>query len=136
MTGDLLPIGRVARETGTTVSAIRYYEEIGLVAPQARVGGKRRFHPDVVGRISFIRRAQEVGFSLDEIRLILTDHVGGWPDLVDEKIATLTERRAKLDWMISMLGEIRDCGCDAVALCPRSDDLAEFPIDLIHVAER
>ena len=56
---DLLPIGEVARSTGLAVSAVRYYDEIGVITASARVGGKRRFDPDTVGRVSFIRRAQE-----------------------------------------------------------------------------
>lgn len=127
MNVELVPIGEIAAETGATVSAIRYYEELGLVEAELRVGGKRRFHPDTIGRVSFVRRAQQTGFSLDEIRLILDDEAGGWIDLVDDKIANLRQRRDELDWMLSMLAEIRDCGCDAVASCPRSDMFEPFP---------
>ena len=69
----LLPIGEVAETTGIAVSAVRYYADIGVISTASRVGGKRRFDADTVGRVSFIRRAQEVGFSLDEIRRILDD---------------------------------------------------------------
>jgi len=126
---ELLPIGAIASETGATVSAIRYYEQLGMIEARTRVGGKRRFHPDTIGRVSFIRRAQEVGFTLGEIRLILDDGAGEWLDLVDDKIADLAKRRKKLDWMILMLGEIRECGCDAVASCPRSDVLQGYVPD-------
>ncbi len=127
MTVELLPIGAIGTETGATVSAIRYYEELGMIHARTRVGGKRRFHPDTIGRVSFIRRAQEVGFTLGEIRLILDDDAGGWQGLVDEKIADLAKRREKLDWMISLLSEIRDCGCEIVASCPRGDLLEKYP---------
>ncbi len=116
----LLPIGEVADSTGVAVSAVRYYDEIGVITATARVGGKRRFDPDTVGRVSFIRRAQEAGFSLEEIRTILDDAQGGWHYLVEEKLAELSERRDRLDTMIAMLGEIRDCGCEVVASCPRA----------------
>ncbi len=116
----LLPIGAVADSAGVAVSAVRYYDEIGVITATARVGGKRRFDPDTVGRVSFIRRAQEAGFSLEEIRTILDDAQGGWHDLVEEKLAELSERRDRLDTMIAMLGEIRDCGCEVVASCPRA----------------
>ena len=116
----LLPIGAVADSAGVAVSAVRYYDEIGVITATARVGGKRRFDPDTVGRVSFIRRAQEAGFSLEEIRTILDDTQGGWHDLVEEKLAELSERRDRLDTMIAMLGEIRDCGCEVVASCPRA----------------
>jgi len=126
---ELLPIGGIAAQTGATVSAIRYYEELGMIEARTRVGGKRRFHPDTIGRVSFIRRAQEAGFALGEIRLILDDDAGGWLGLVDDKIADLAKRREKLDWMISMLREIRDCGCQVVASCPRADLLEGYPTD-------
>ncbi len=119
-TVDLLPIGEVARSTGVAVSAVRYYDEIGVITASARVGGKRRFDPGTVGRVSFIRRAQEAGFSLDEIRTILDETQGGWHGLVEDKLAELSERRDRLDTMINMLAEIRDCGCEAVASCPRA----------------
>lgn len=115
----LLPIGEVARNTGVAVSALRYYDQIGVITASTRVGGKRRFDPDTVGRVSFIRRAQEAGFTLDEIRMVLNDEQGGWRGLVEDKMAELSERRDRLDVMIAMLGEIRDCGCEVVASCPR-----------------
>ncbi len=116
---DLLSIGEVARSTGIAVSAVRYYDEVGLVSAVARVGGKRRFEPGTVGRVSFILRSREAGFSLDEIRLILGDEDGGWRHLVESKLVELAERRDRLDTMIGMLTEIRDCGCEVVAACPR-----------------
>ncbi len=116
----LLPIGQVADSTGVTVSAVRYYDEIGVITATTRIGGKRRFDPDTVGRVSFIRRAQEAGFSLDEIRTLLDDTQGGWRDLVEDKLAELSERRERLDVMISMLGDMRDCGCEVVSSCPRA----------------
>ena len=114
----LLPIGEVAETTGIAVSAVRYYEDIGMISAATRVGGKRRFDTDTVGRVRFIRTAQEVGFSLEEIRTILDDELGGWRDLVDAKLVELHDRRNRLDTMISMLTEVRDCGCGAVASCP------------------
>ena len=123
MIAEQLTIGQVADRTGLAVSAIRYYDDIGLLDPLERVGGKRRFPLSAVGRISFVRRSQEAGFSLDEIVLILDDTTGGWRELVDAKRRDLLERRARLDTMIDMLSEISDCGCEIVAECPRVDAL-------------
>ncbi len=115
---DLLAIGEVAKTTGISVSAVRYYEEIGVISSATRVGGKRRFDPATIGRVSFIQRAKEAGFSLEEIGTILDDETGIWRVLVDDKLIELIERRDRLDTMISMLAEIRECGCGAVAACP------------------
>ncbi len=115
----LLPIGEVAEATGIAVSAVRYYADIGVISSAARVGGKRRFDPATIGRVTFIQRAQEAGFSLEEIGTILDDETGSWRVLVADKLIELTERKDRLETMISMLAEIRDCGCGAVASCPQ-----------------
>lgn len=121
MTTELLAIGEVASSAGTTVTTVRYYDDIGMIRSAARVGGKRRFDPATVGRISFIRRARDVGFTLDEIRHILDDGMADWPGLVDAKLAELSDRRRRLDTMIDLLTEVRACGCEVVSECPRLD---------------
>lgn len=119
---DELAIGAVADATGLAVTAIRYYDEIGIIEPSSRIGGKRRFASETVGRISFIRRAQDAGFSLDEIARLLDDRSGGWNQLVTDKLDELSERRARLDEMIAMIEEMARCGCEVVAECPRLDE--------------
>ena len=114
----LLPIGEVAEATGIAVSAVRYYADIGVISSAARFGGKRRFDPATIGRVTFIQRAQEAGFSLEEIGTILDDETGSWRVLVDDKLIELTERKDRLETMISMLAEIHKCGCGAVEACP------------------
>ena len=66
--GDLLPIGEVARRAGVAASALRYYEEEGLVAAVRPAGGQRRYPRSVLRRLAFVRAAQNVGLTLDEIR--------------------------------------------------------------------
>ncbi len=112
-------IGQVAQASGVSVSVIRYYDELGLVTPVRRVGGQRRFGPDAVSRVAFIRRAQATGFSLTDIKGLLDDQDGGWPGLVDRQLTELRRRRDELDVMISTLEEVRRCGCDVVAQCER-----------------
>ncbi len=118
MSGDqLLSIGEVAGSTGLTVSAVRYYNDVGLITEACRVGGKRRFEPETIARIGFVKRGQNAGFSLEEIGLMLDDRSGGWRDLVDAKLAELVQRRAGLDAMIETLRQVRACGCSAPARC-------------------
>lgn len=112
-----LAIGEVAQRTGLSVTTVRYYDDVALIAATHRVGGKRRFDSEVVGRVNFIRRAQDAGFSLDEIRLLLNDRAGTWPILVDAKLEELTKRRERLDTMIGLLAEVRECGCEAIETC-------------------
>ena len=121
MSDQLLSIGEVADSAGLAVSALRYYDEIGLIETTTRVGGKRRFDPDTIGRVNFVRRSQQAGFSLDEVRMILDDTAGGWREVVDSKLSELQQQRDRVDAMISLLNEIRDCGCQVVANCTRFD---------------
>ncbi len=116
---DLLAIGAVAEATGVSVSTLRYYDQIKLIAPTGRVGGKRRFDPASIGRINFVRRAQATGFSLEEIRAILDDSDGNWNEMVADKLAALRSQRGELDVTIRMLEEVSHCGCQVVAECPR-----------------
>ncbi len=120
MTGNagLLAIGDVARQTGLAVTAIRYYDEIGLINTVSRVGGKRRFDPETIGRVNFIKRAKDAGLSLEEIQTILEEQRSSWHALIEAKLTELSKRRASLDTMIGLLTEYRDCGCLTVASCP------------------
>lgn len=65
-------IGAIAREAGVGIDTIRYYERAGLLpAPQRRASGYRDYGADTVERLRFIRRAKDLGFTLDEIRELL-----------------------------------------------------------------
>ncbi len=113
-----LSIGEVAERTGVATSALRYYEAEGLISSERSEGGQRRFHRDMLRRIAFIRVAQRVGLSLDDIRSALamlpksrTPNKNDWARLsrawrpvLDEQIAVLERLRDQLD---SCIG----CGC-------------------------
>lgn len=115
---DLWPIGHIATAANTTVTTVRYYDEIGLIQSAARVGGQRRFHSDTIGRITFIRRAQDAGLNLEEIGAILSGDVGGWRELVASKRSELVDRRRAMDKMIALLDEVQECGCVTALTCP------------------
>ena len=89
-----------------------------MIAAAARVGGKRRFDPDTIGRVNFVKRGQQAGLSLDDIRTMLDETRDQWQTLVEAKLTELTEQRANLDTMIELLHEVRNCGCKAVSRCP------------------
>ena len=65
--GHDLAIGDLSRRTGVATSALRFYEEQGLIHAERTTGGQRRYHREVIRRVSFIRIAQQVGLSLGEI---------------------------------------------------------------------
>jgi MerR family transcriptional regulator, redox-sensitive transcriptional activator SoxR len=64
-------IGELARQIGIQPSAIRYYEEIGLMPSPPRIGGWRRYEASLVDRLQVIHTAREMGFSIEEIRTLL-----------------------------------------------------------------
>ncbi|MCD7099739.1 helix-turn-helix domain-containing protein [Stenotrophomonas sp. MMGLT7] len=69
---DLMTIGEAARATGTRAETIRYYEKIGLLpAPPRSAGNYRGYAPQDVARLGFVRRARELGFSIDHVRELL-----------------------------------------------------------------
>lgn len=131
----LLTIGDVARRTGLAVSAIRYYDDEGLVSARRTPGGKRMFIRSDIRRLSFILIAQKMGFSLDDIRTQLKQlPLERTPTKRDwEKISR--GFRSHLDQRIAMLERLRDrldgcigCGClslDDCKLYNPGDKMAE-----------
>lgn len=124
MMEELLPIGAVADRTGVATSALRYYEREGLVASERSAGGARRYRREVLRRVAFIRVAQRVGLTLEEIRAALAS-------LPDERTPSKAdwERlsrswRSRLDEEIAVLERLRDdltscigCGCLSLRVC-------------------
>ena len=94
-----IQIGRVSQQTGLSVDAIRFYEKQRLLEQPARTeGGFRLFHAEDVDRIQFIRRAQQLGLSLQEIRELLllqgddTETCSHVRDLLRAKVRTVREK--------------------------------------------
>jgi MerR family transcriptional regulator, redox-sensitive transcriptional activator SoxR len=121
---EQLSIGQVSERTGVAVSALRYYEREGLLRADRTEGGQRRFPREVIRRVSFVRIAQQVGLSLEEIRTALealpsdrTPTKGDWARLssawrsrLDEQIDSMTRLR---DDLTSCIG----CGCLSLKAC-------------------
>ena len=120
----LLTIGEISRRSGIATSALRFYEAERLIRSERNQSGHRRYHADVLRRVSFIRTAQLVGLSLGEIRQALSSLpdertptardwarlARSWQPQLDERIALLTRMRDQLD---SCIG----CGCLSMAKC-------------------
>src|ERR1700686_3240252 len=102
MPSDYLTIGETAERTGVAVSALRFYEREGLITARRSTGGQRRFHRDTLRRVAFVRVAQRVGLTLDEIRDALgTLPEGRTPNKADwERLSR--SWRPKLDQQIAM----------------------------------
>ena len=99
MDGDeLLTIGELAEATGVAASALRYWEELGLLPVPARVSGHRRYPPSAADDVGQILVLQESGFTLRDIRAVFTawsSDPAGWRALAEHKLAELDERIAR-----------------------------------------
>src|SRR3954452_8566033 len=94
---ELLPIGEVASRAGVATSAVRYYERRGLVAPDARVSGERRYGVDALRRLVFIGMLQDAGLSLDDIDgLLHAGAVAQWKAIASERLAALSDEINRL----------------------------------------
>jgi MerR family transcriptional regulator, redox-sensitive transcriptional activator SoxR len=124
MPEELLTIGEIAQRSGLATSAIRYYERIGLIRAERTPGNQRRYRRDVLRRIAFVRIAQRVGLTLEEIVDSLSDlpidkaptshdwerMTRGWRDRIDERIGILEALRGGLTACIG-------CGCLSLRTC-------------------
>ncbi|MBN9546192.1 MAG: helix-turn-helix domain-containing protein [Alphaproteobacteria bacterium] len=112
-----LDIAEVARASGMAASALRFYEEQGLIAPIGRHGLKRLFDPGVLERLKLIALGRAAGFSLAEIAAMFAE--GGRPRIDRRKLAAKAD---ELDRTIRELGALRD-GLRHAAACPARDHL-------------
>lgn len=121
---DLLTIGEVADRSGVAPSALRYYETQGLIISTRTTGNQRRYHRSTLRRVAFVRSAQRVGLTLEEVSAALATLPSGrapsradwarlsrsWRPRIDAQIERLERLRDRLD---SCIG----CGCLSLARC-------------------
>jgi DNA-binding transcriptional MerR regulator len=95
--GELLTIGELARRTGVAPSALRYYEEVGLLPAPARVGGQRRYPQSAVTVVAVIRLHSDAGFTLAEQKALMApgDDAPDWRELAQRKLAELDAQIAR-----------------------------------------
>jgi MerR family redox-sensitive transcriptional activator SoxR len=120
---DDMAISDVARVFGLRTSAIRYYEQIGILPKPVRKNGKRRYDKSVLFRLEVVQRARESGFTLEEIRELFfgfqptTPPPKRWHKLSERKITELRARMKQLKLMETLLKQIQGCRCDALEEC-------------------
>ncbi|MCO5063726.1 MAG: Cu(I)-responsive transcriptional regulator [Rhizobiaceae bacterium] len=128
-------VGQAARKSGLPAKTIRYYEDIGLIAPARASNGYRDYSSDDIHRLAFLRRARGLGFSIDncrqlmalyqdrsrasqDVRMIALEHVAE----IEEKIGELEAMRKTLQRLVSA------CHGDERPDCPILDDIAGEPL--------
>ena len=123
-THDLLTVTEVARRSGFAASALRYYEEQGLIDAIRSAGGRRRYQRGVLRRLAFIRAAGNIGLSLAEIREELDRLPRGRTPTKSDWHRISRHWRSRLDEQIAALERLRDgfdscigCGCLSLKHC-------------------
>ena len=126
-----MTIGRLAEETGVHFETIRYYQRLGLMATPSRPRGSvRRYGSDAAERLRFIRRAQGLGFSLDEVKLLLDlavgEHCAETCTLAERKLRVVEDKIAELQRIQAALRKlIRACGAGSEGHgCPIIENLS------------
>jgi MerR family redox-sensitive transcriptional activator SoxR len=133
MNETVITIGELAKRSGVATSAIRFYEEQGLISSTRTSGGQRQYRRETLRRVGFIRAAQAVGLNLSDIRSALDTLPGqrtptkrdwerlsrAWQPMLQERIDTLIALR---DQLASCVG----CGCLSLKSCSlyNPDDVA------------
>ena len=123
-TTDLLTVGEVARRSGFAASALRFYEDQGLIRSTRTSGNQRRYERSVLRRLAFIRAARNVGLNLDEIADALATLPDGRPPTRADWARLSRSWRQRLDDQIAALTAVRDglescigCGCLSMRTC-------------------
>jgi MerR family transcriptional regulator, redox-sensitive transcriptional activator SoxR len=122
--GDLL-IGEVARRAEIAASAVRYYEQVGVLPEARRVNGRRLYDEQVFGRLAVIALLQQAGFTVAEMRTFLHDFPAGtppsdrWRALAEKKLPEVEARIARAETMKQILQDGLLCRCPTIEECAR-----------------
>ena len=130
-----MTISEAARQTGLQASAIRYYEQIGLLPAAARVSGQRRYDSSVLYRLAIIQRARQLGFTLDEIRQLffgfrgVTSASQRWRTLNQKKLAELDALLQGIKGMQRLLRKMtQKCHCETLDQCGKGIFLSDTTV--------
>ena len=135
MSAELMTIGQLAGETGVPTSTIRFWERKGLLTPDHRRSGQRRYTAGAVRSVAMLRLLQEVGLTLADIRRFREERAvtpRSWHRLVAEKLTDVERQIAALEHARDLLSHASTCHHDDLLTCPGFQDwfagyLATFP---------
>jgi MerR family redox-sensitive transcriptional activator SoxR len=128
-----LTISEVAKKVGLRPSAIRYYEQMGILPPAERTSGQRRYDKTVLYRLAVVQRARQAGFALDEIRTLFFGFRDGtpaetrWRKLADRKLSELSVIAEQIRTMQSLLKSMQTrCHCKTLEVCGKAIFQSDF----------
>ena len=129
--GTLVPIDQLARRFGLRASALRYYEEIGLLSPASRHSGRRWYGPDEIRRVAVIRYWQESGLmGLDEIAEMMAGPTASrrWRQVLEDRVESLRAQIEKMEQAKSFLEHVIAHHDYAPDGCPYYEALLESAV--------
>lgn len=118
-----LTISKVAKQFGLRASALRYYEQIGILPASYRKGGQRLYDESAVRRLAIVQRARELGFTIKETQILFADFSCGppiserWRSLCEAKLQEFEIRIEQIHEMQGMLQKMMQCRCGAFDQC-------------------
>lgn len=121
---DLLTIGELARRTGVSASALRYYEEVGLLPPPVRISGRRRYPASAARVVGTILLYSDAGFTLAEQKALMAAHrntPGEWGRIARRKLAELDEQIARAQAAREAIVHGLRCPHEDITQCPNFD---------------
>jgi DNA-binding transcriptional MerR regulator len=138
--GGLLTIGELARRAGVTTSALRYYEELGLLSAPARVSGQRRYPESAARLVAAILLYSDAGFTLAEQKALIASPAQAphdWRQLAQRRLARLDEQIARAQAAREAVSHALRCPHEDIAQCPNFNDaitarLAGQPLSQSH----
>ena len=141
MAHDLLTIGELSRRTGVATSALRYYEEVGLLRHPTRISGHRRYQPEAVGVVGAILLLRDA-FTLDEIRRLMAARAKSpraWRELARRKLVELEERIAEAEAARVAVEHALACPHEDIVGCPNFQHIVRLrlegkPLEDVHPA--
>ncbi len=121
MSDRLLTIGEVARRTGVATSALRYWEELGLLPTATRISGQRRYPESAAGLVGLILLQRDAGFTLAEQKALMAARAAaprGWQQLARRKLAELDDQIAKAQTAREAIDHALRCPHEDILQCP------------------
>lgn len=133
---DYLTIGELAHRTGVATTALRYYDELGLVCPAARVSGQRRYATSAIADVGVILFLREVGFTLAEIASLVTESERqSWRETIDRKLVRLVEQQRRLEVARTALEHARQCPAGEPVRCSRFWSIIEGQLNGLPIED-
>lgn len=118
----LLSIDKIAKQSGVTASALRYYERCSLINEGVKIGGRRHYPPSILRRLSVIKVCQKIGFSLVEIAELLngtSGEDGRWRQVAQARRAEVQNQIQQLGVLRDLLDDALECPCSQLEECPQ-----------------